>query len=308
MYLNYIAFLIAIAMFQINYSTSRRIVGLLPKTPISKVINNIEIFANQILAHKEQSQTTLLDNIEYKHKTLYLEKNDFIKNKKMISVSPAGFKGFYLLGVIKYIKENYDLSEYIFSGASAGAWNSLLLSYNGDISDLFSKVVNEDMVFPQRMTILEFEQKIKRNILNNFNESDFDLRRVFIGVTTINNLSLQTSIYSNFHNLEDALDCCISSSHIPFITGGPINKYHDIISFDGGFSDYPYLASIKSSLHITPSIWMPNKSKKIKNINDYTTLLSKYKYNFMELYEMGYTDTKNNAKTLDTIFNKHTNI
>lgn len=303
MYLNYIAFFVA--MFHINYSASRRIVGLLPKTSISRVINNVEIIANQIFTYT-QNNNNILD-VEHKHKTLYLEKTEFIKNKKMISVSPAGFKGFYLLGVIKYIKENYDLSEYIFSGASAGAWNSILLSYNGDISDLFSKVVNEDMVFPQRMTILEFEKKIKHNILNNFNESEFDLRRVFIGVTTVHNLRLQTSIYSNFHNLEDALDCCISSSHIPFITGGPINKYHDIISFDGGFSNYPYLASIKSSLHITPSIWMPHKSKKIKNITDYTTLLSKYKYNFMELYEMGYNDTKNNAKTLDAIFNKDSN-
>jgi hypothetical protein len=233
----------------------------------------------------------------------YLEKNEFIKEKKMISISPAGFKGFYLLGIITYIKEHYDLSEFIFSGASAGAWISILLSYTGDTTNLFSKIVGENIVFPKDLTIREFEQKIKTNILTNFNETDFDLRRVFIGVTTVNNFKLQTSIYSNFNGIEDALDCCIASSHVPFITGGPINKYHDIISFDGGFSKYPYLNLVKSSLHITPSIWIPDvPTKYIKKITDYTTLLSKDKYNFMELFEMGYNDTKNNSNILDTLF------
>jgi hypothetical protein len=280
----------------------RRVVGILPRLTFSKIMNKIENTANQIIINNyEKTQCT---NFNDKQKLFYLEKNDFIKDKKMISISPAGFKGFYLLGIIKYIKEHYDLSEFIFSGASAGAWISILLAYKGDTTDLFSKIMGENTVFPKDLTIREFEHKIKTNILTNFNESDFDLRRVFIGVTTVNNLKLQTSIYSNFNDLEDALDCCIASSHIPFITGGPINKYHDIISFDGGFSKYPYLNLVKSSLHITPSIWRPNVPSKryIKKLTDYTTLLSKDKYNFMELFEMGYNDTKNNSNILDTLF------
>lgn len=300
MYFAYIALLISI--IQIYNSMPRRVVGILPRLTFSKIVNKIENTANQIIINNyEKTQCT---NFNDKQKLFYLEKNDFIKDKKMISISPAGFKGFYLLGIIKYIKEHYDLSEFIFSGASAGAWISILLAYKGDTTDLFSKIMGENTVFPKDLTIREFEHKIKTNILTNFNESDFDLRRVFIGVTTVNNLKLQTSIYSNFNDLEDALDCCIASSHIPFITGGPINKYHDIISFDGGFSKYPYLNLVKSSLHITPSIWRPNVPSKryIKKLTDYTTLLSKDKYNFMELFEMGYNDTKNNSNILDTLF------
>jgi len=300
MYFAYIALLISI--IQIYNSMPRRVVGILPRLTFSKIMNKIENTANQIIINNyEKTQCT---NFNDKQKLFYLEKNDFIKDKKMISISPAGFKGFYLLGIIKYIKEHYDLSEFIFSGASAGAWISILLAYKGDTTDLFSKIMGENTVFPKDLTIREFEHKIKTNILTNFNESDFDLRRVFIGVTTVNNLKLQTSIYSNFNDLEDALDCCIASSHIPFITGGPINKYHDIISFDGGFSKYPYLNLVKSSLHITPSIWRPNVPSKryIKKLTDYTTLLSKDKYNFMELFEMGYNDTKNNSNILDTLF------
>lgn len=299
MYFTYIAFFITI--IQIYNSMPRRIVGILPRLTFSKIVSKVEHTTNQIIIHNNEKSQCI--NFNDKQKMFYLEKNEFIKDKKMISISPAGFKGFYLLGIITYIKEHYDLSDFIFSGASAGAWISILLSYKGDTTNLFSRIVGENTVFPKNLTIREFEQNIKNNILTNFNESDFDLRRVFIGVTTVNNFKLQTSIYSNFNGLEDALDCCIASSHIPFITGGPINKYHDIISFDGGFSKYPYLNLVKSSLHITPSIWRPNMSRKyIKKITDYTTLLSKDKYNFMELFEMGYNDTKDNANVLDTLF------
>lgn len=304
MYFAYIAFFIAI--IQIYNSMPRRVVGILPRLTFSKIVSKVEHTTNQIIIHNhEKTQCT---NFNDKQKTFYLEKNEFIKDKKMISISPAGFKGFYLLGVITYIKEHYDLSDFIFSGASAGAWISILLSYKGDTKDLFTRIMGENTVFPKDLSIREFEQKIKTNILSNFNETDFDLRRVFIGVTTVNNFKLQTSIYSNFNGIEDALDCCIASSHIPFITGGPINKYHDIISFDGGFSKYPYLNLVKSSLHITPSIWRPDvPTKYIKKITDYTTLLSKDKYDFMELFEMGYNDTKNNANVLDPLFHHSPN-
>ena len=59
----------------------------------------------------------------------FLNENQFIRNKKIISISPAGYKGFYVMGVCKYIKQNYNLDNYVFTGASAGAWNSLLLCF-----------------------------------------------------------------------------------------------------------------------------------------------------------------------------------
>ena len=59
------------------------------------------------------------------------------KNPKMISISPAGIYGFYTLGTCAYIKENYDVSDYIFSGASAGSWNSLYMVLKNDL-ELYS--------------------------------------------------------------------------------------------------------------------------------------------------------------------------
>ena len=55
--------------------------------------------------------------------------NFLIDNKKLIISTPGGLHGFYLMGVSSYLKERYDLSDCIFSGASAGAWNSLFLCF-----------------------------------------------------------------------------------------------------------------------------------------------------------------------------------
>ena len=51
---------------------------------------------------------------------------------KVVVSTPGGLFGFYFMGISAYIKENYNLTNYIFTGASAGSWNSLFLSLNDD--------------------------------------------------------------------------------------------------------------------------------------------------------------------------------
>ena len=224
--------------------------------------------------------------------------NDIYNNKKLISISPGGFKGFYLLGTLIYIKENYDLKNYIFSGASAGAWCSLIMSMKSkfDLLDFIDENITNSK------SILEIEQNIKIKIMKKYNNDDFDFKRIYVGVTQLKNLNVNTIIYSNFKNLEDAIDCCIASSHIPFVTGGLLNKYHNKISFDGGFVAYPYIKEIKATLHVDPYIW---NSKKTKSLFSYdTTLFSKDKYNFKNLYLDGYNDAKKNKDYLNSVFDK----
>ena len=119
--------------------------------------------------------------------------------------------------------------------------------------------------------------------------------------------------------MDDAINCCIASSHIPYITGNNfLNKYQDINAFDGGFSKYPYLNIIKPTLHISPNIWNDNDtSQDQKNnaktyiekllrmstkISDYTTLFSRNQYDFLQLYDNGYEDAKKNKAFLDKTF------
>ena len=71
----------------------------------------------------------------------FFMENEFIKNKKIISISPGGFKGVYMLGICMYIKDHFDLRPFIFSGASAGAWNSLMLTCKKDVKLLKNEIV-----------------------------------------------------------------------------------------------------------------------------------------------------------------------
>ena len=235
----------------------------------------------------------------------FLHHNEYIKDKKLISISPGGFKGFYVMGVCKFIKDNYNLDNYIFSGASAGAWNSLLLCFNRDIDEIQNKII--DMTLQNTNKISDIEKRIKMRMLDNYQTSDFELRKLFIGVTTFDNYNYKTNttIFTGFDSLEDALDCCIASSHIPLVTGGFTNVYRDVLSFDGGFSKYPYLNTTKAALHITPRIWKKdtlNKPAPTMSIHDYTTLFSKAQYQFSEMVEKGYNDSIINKKELDDIF------
>jgi hypothetical protein len=232
----------------------------------------------------------------------YINNNKFIQNKKLISISPGGYKGFYVLGICKYIKDHYNLENYIFSGASAGAWNSLLLCFKRDMKEIQEQLVDNSI--QNASSIFDMEQKLKSKLLNKYTIDDFDLRRLFIGVTTVNQYTYNTTIFSGFNSLEDTVNCCIASSHIPMVTGGLTNIYQNFFSFDGGFSKYPYLNITKPVLHITPSIWDKNdtnKNRKLR-ITDYTTLFSKNKFIFIDMVDKGYRDAHENKEELDKIF------
>jgi hypothetical protein len=271
------------------------------------MVHSIRYFASKIFKHNSKiplysSKYNIISitnnkiyNIET-DKDEYMKQNDFIKDKKIISISPGGFKGVYMLGLCVYIKDNFNLDNFIFSGASAGAWNSLMLCCKKDINYFKSDIV--DYSIKNTNTLFDLEYLMKKKILEYYTTEDFDLKRLFIGVTALNGFYPETKIFSNFNNLEDAINCCIASSHIPLITGGFINKYNNMFTFDGGFSKTPYLNISENALHITPSIWKKEQvvihRNSITDLNEFTTLFSKHKYNFTELYVNGYHDAKKN--------------
>ena len=269
--------------------------------------NDHNLSGSNIIKYSQNIITNKNNNVFYeKDIDVYLKTNNFIQNKKLISISPGGIKGYYQMGVLNYIKQNYDLSEYIFSGASAGAWNSLFMCLNKNTDDFVYKMLNLDI--KKTKSIKEMEYLIKYKILKSYSEDDFNLERLFIGVTTIQNNRFQTSIFSDFDNLEDAINCCIASSHIPLITGGLSNRYHNMYTFDGGFSKYPYLNLTQSVLHISPTMWEKNNIPKnrlkrnIKSILSYKDFLFTHKnQDFFELYDNGYADAKKNKLILDNI-------
>tara|TARA_B100000963_G_scaffold360591_1_gene392051 strand:- start:866 stop:1750 length:885 start_codon:yes stop_codon:yes gene_type:complete len=260
----------------------------------ANIIDNFKKFSND--------KTVIIDkgnNLIYKNYTDFLLYNKNLKQKKIISISPGGLQGFYLIGIVDYIKKNYNLNQYLFTGASAGAWASLLFSFKGNVKRLIKTILDE-MTKNEIRSLFEAQLYFKRSLLKNYKAKDFDLSKTFIGVTVLKNLELSTNIFYNFDDLEDAIDCCIASSHIPFLTGGFINKYNNEISFDGGFRNSPYLDLNNTVLHINPNIWDIRMHLMI-NLDE---ILNKHfeDVDIYELYYNGYIDTKNNKKKLDNIF------
>ena len=50
-----------------------------------------------------------------------------------------------MFGISKYIKENYNLNNFHFYGASAGSWNSLYLSQKNIDNLLFKQLISMNL-------------------------------------------------------------------------------------------------------------------------------------------------------------------
>jgi hypothetical protein len=220
------------------------------------------------------------------------------KIDKLIVSTPGGLNGFYLLGVSSYLKEHYNISDYIYSGASAGAWNSLYLAYKGNTTEFVNKLLDSNI--HNVTSIIEIEDIMASLILKNYNSSDFDLNKISIGVSVLKwLLRFKLFIYNDFDDIADAVRCCVASSHIPFITGGLLYFYRQKCCFDGGFFSHPYLNATPTFI-ISPDMW--NSTYTSSSFIENALQMNKLNVNLTELYVQGYNDTKNNRKILDEIF------
>jgi hypothetical protein len=237
------------------------------------------------------------DGQMYQSNQLFIEKNPHnITDKDIISLSPGGLNGFYMAGVVSFLKQQYDLSNCVFTGASAGAWNALYMCCNADHDTFIDKLFETQLNLKKLKTT---EENIKHTILSSYSATDFDFEKLYIGVTSFHKYHVQTHIYNNFYDLEDAIDCCIASSHIPLLTGDLLHIYNGINSFDGGFSNYPYLHIKKPLLHITSDIWLP-KQKSFETF--YRSFFPDDQQSATELYRKGYSHSLENKPFLDSLF------
>tara|TARA_Y100000994_G_C15681889_1_gene438123 strand:+ start:196 stop:987 length:792 start_codon:yes stop_codon:yes gene_type:complete len=225
------------------------------------------------------------------------------KKNKIITISPAGVGGFYLLGIITYIKEHYDINNYTILGASAGAWTSLAMLYKGDIDELVNDILmnynhpyldeNNDEL-NSNLSLYSLQYTLKNILLSNYDVTDFDLKNLNIGSTIINKKGIKPIIICDIKSLNTAITSCFASSHIPFITGSSLFRVDDTLFFDGGFSKFPP-KDLNTYFEITPDMW----GFKIYD------LLNLKKYNdqsLLDLYYKGYKDTANNKCILDEYF------
>ena len=243
---------------------------------------------------------------------LYLLSNEYLSNKELITISPGGLKGFYLLGILSYIKDHYETDHFIYSGASAGSWNCLFMCLKGNPRDFIYDLMQS--IVTNTNSIMEMQYFMKYKILSKYKTEDFDLKKIFIGVSKLEGFKITSNIFTEFNSLEDAVNCCMASSHIPIITGGLTNKYNNMYSFDGGLSNYPYLNK-KSKLHVFPGMWKKKKMinveekkrenifmKIVKSLFQFSDFFSMKKNNPIVLFDDGYHDAKMNREYLDELF------
>ena len=230
----------------------------------------------------------------FKTPLIFLNKHDTInlfKNKKIVSISPGGTGGFYMLGVNNYIQKHYNLNDCYFYGASAGAWNTLLYGYCGnDIDKLVNIILNSEF---QSNNLKGIEYEMKDTIINNFNNSDFNFKKIFIGASIFTKTGFKPTTICGIKNLEQAIDCCIASSHIPLITGGILHKLDKNYVFDGGFAHFPP-NYVKPYFNITWDMW-DFKIENFLKLPENTTYVNSF-------YNEGYNDTYSNRNILDKYF------
>ena len=225
----------------------------------------------------------------------FLERNT---NKKFITLSPGGLAGFYMLGIVTYIQENYDTSEFEILGASAGAWNSLPMVYKGSIHDIaqdilcnYRRIAGEDDV----TSIYQLQHNIQELITTHYDDNEFDLHRINIATTGISKRGLEQLIICDISTLHQATDSCIASSHIPFVTG-KVPRINEKKLYDGGFKKFPP-EEMHQSLNITPNVWENASQEHFQELLNIKNLKA-----FEALYEKGYDDTRRNKWTLDKFF------
>ena len=204
-----------------------------------------------------------------------------------IYISPGGLRGFYTYGICKYLKKNYNLSNYSYYGASAGAWNSLFMILKDENEEKFIEVISS-IQNTKPKSLYKLQELIKKNILENFDENDFELNNLNICVYNFEKFRTKKKEYNSFNDLEDAIDCCFASSHIPIISGKFIFKYKNKICIDGGLYGFINQKDTKH-LVIYPEMFGFDFKKydKIKNFDPKL------------LIESGYNDAKEQSNFLE---------
>lgn len=308
-------FILFVLIFQTCYS---KLVGFRPLTNIvsSQLLSQNSIGDSSITNFKfskmpKKFVNDLLQQNYYLHNNIQTNNFNLNDSQQVISISPAGLKGFYSFGVALYLKENYNLINNIYSGASAGSWIALYMAHKGDPLEIPFKLM--DMDYDKISSVFELQVNIKNLFLEYYTKDDFYMDKIFVGVTGVHNLQLVSNIYSQFDTLIDALDACIASSHIPLISGGLISKYNNVISFDGGLANYPYVNFSKPVLHINPSMWKSEKRYLLDTcmekdtldlMNCYMGLKTSNLKNVTQMFEQGYSDCMQNREILDSILER----
>lgn len=216
---------------------------------------------------------------------------------RSIIVKPGGVKGYYMTGICKYIRDHYDLKHVNYYGASAGAWNVLYLACKDKKEELFMRQTQELGQFTYR-DLYDMEKTMKKRLVKYFTLNDFNVDKINICISKKRNTIpfVSKTIIRDFKDMDDLVETCIASSHLPFIANGDFfYNYRDEKCIDGGFFKKPYTRhdQVKPVFIISPEMW---RNKKINDIN------RMYSLDIHKMLYYGYNDAYEHRHELDEIF------
>lgn len=216
--------------------------------------------------------------------------------KKYLYLAPGGFTMPYTLGISQFIKENYNLNNINFIGASAGSWTSIYLASDMYLSDNlindYSKLFEDKGVIYKWHNICPFLISEMPKYINDF--SFIDEKRIKISLSQYYNKSIINKITDDYNNINELFNLCLLSSYIPVLSGLNIPKKNNLITFDGYFSN-PNLNKNDENLLIISNEMFNRKFA-------FSDVIGKNKINIKELIFLGYYDSMINKECFDLFF------
>lgn len=229
-------------------------------------------------------------------------------NKKKLHIHFGGCGGSYsyLLGIASYLQKNYDLSNVVFSGISAGNLMGLLCILNIDIDKVFYNINIPFLLKLQNYKLKAFYNFIpefKKILLKILNKDKNNYKKVsgrlYINITHFP--SFKNEIISEFYSNEDLVDCILASCHIPFYNNTLFYKFRNYYYLDGYISSDDSFKSCFLGLNymtIKFNIYM------FRQLDNYFLLISTCEILSDKLYKQGYFDIQNNiGKYHNYLFN-----
>ena len=223
-------------------------------------------------------------------------------NKKIISIPPSGFLGFYVMGMCAYLKDHYDLSRFVFAGDASGGWNALFMSCRRDPL-LFALGILENKHLRYADTLQEWEFALKTHLLTHYTDEDFDIDSLYLGVPFWQECFQDSMLVKPARSLNDAVQGCLTRMPFPW---GPVPVWNDVKKSDW------ILWNQAPHVRLRPDMWNEKTKNGIFDFHQYYQQCAgtastdcvpspSKKIEILDLFDRGYADAMEHEADWDRL-------
>ena len=228
------------------------------------------------------------------------EKDSNNQIKPDIIIGPGGQHGYYTMGICHYIRNHFNLKNKKIVGFSSGSWATLILTIK---KKYITRLLMDTFSLNTKTNLNMILGNYKLMLLQKYKLSDFNLDNTYIAVTHV--LKNKLYVHNQFLSFNEYINCCISSSFIPFVTYTDcLYFYKNNLVVDGGLK---YTAYVKEqNKHKNKPLIVDHKMfgrfSRFPNSSIISQVIKTKNMNYYNLYINGYHDASVNHKYLETYF------